>query len=212
MRSTKIYLVVALLVAVCTVGITKYAQTYVDTHKNKQTNENTNTNVNIKQQQQPIQTEQSTPTSQLIVNNSDLDDTMKPLVTLVMIVRNEANSIVHTLESTLNFIDRYSIVDTGSTDETKQLMTNWFQSHLTNEQWNIFERPFIDFSTTRNEALQLAGNVSEFIFMLNGDDSLVGGHAFRQFLQKRAKFTGPQEAMYIVPINYGGKGMGRSER
>lgn len=141
-----------------------------------------------------------------------INDKDKQLVSVVMIVKNEAKGIITTLQSTLSYIDRYIIVDTGSTDNTVELITNWFQKNSQPEQWIVYHRQFADFSTTRNLALKLANQHTEFIFMLNGDDRLVGGAKMRTWLQSRKYLKSGDEAMYIVPINYGGISIGRSER
>lgn len=137
---------------------------------------------------------------------------IKPLVTLVMIVKNEANGIRSTLDSVLGYVDRYCIVDTGSTDKTIEIITKFFETNLEPWQYALHHEQFIDFSTTRNRALLLAGPDSEFVFMLNGDDRLVGGREFRRFLETNRHLRGIQEEMYIVPVNYGGISIGRSER
>jgi len=137
----------------------------------------------------------------------------KPLVTLVMIIKDEMRSLPATLNSVLGHVDRYCLVDTGSTDGGDQFVLRWFAQHLEPDQWQLHRETFVDFSTTRNLALRLAGNVSEFILFLNGDDRLVGGRAMRAFLEERRHLGGTdEEAMYIVPVRYGGMGAGRSER
>ena len=45
-----------------------------------------------------------------------------------MIVKNEASSIVQTIESVKEWVDRYCILDTGSTDNTIQLIESSFKS------------------------------------------------------------------------------------
>ena len=136
----------------------------------------------------------------------------RPLLTLVMIVKNEFRSLAATLNSVLGAVDRYSIVDTGSTDGSVEFINGWFRKHLESDQYALHHAPFVDFSTTRNLALRLAGNESEFILFLNGDDRLVKGRELRAFLEQRRFLRGVDESMYIVPIDYGGLSVGRSER
>lgn len=45
-----------------------------------------------------------------------------------MIVKNEAASIAQTIESVKEWVDRYCILDTGSTDNTVQLIQSSFGS------------------------------------------------------------------------------------
>ena len=58
----------------------------------------------------------------------ELEPTSGCLLELVMIVKNEAASIVQTIESVKEWVDRYCILDTGSTDNTVQLIQSSFQS------------------------------------------------------------------------------------
>lgn len=80
-----------------------------------------------------------------------------------MIVRNEAR-IVQTLESVLPYVGDVVIVDTGSTDDTvHRAQGALMKSHLTNVtregvggHWTVQCRPWVDFSTNRNECLEIA--------------------------------------------------------
>ena len=88
-----------------------------------------------------------------------------------MIVKNEASSIVGTIESVRGIVDRYTILDTGSTDGTKELIREAFRG----TPGNIYEEPFVDFATTRNRAIELEGTKSIFALMLSGDEYLRQG-------------------------------------
>eukprot|EP00043_Microstomoeca_roanoka_P014423 m.143076 g.143076 ORF g.143076 m.143076 type:complete len:443 (+) comp16007_c0_seq7:83-1411(+) len=110
----------------------------------------------------------------------------KPLVSLVMIVKDEAEGIEETLRSALPFVDRYTILDTGSTDGTQALIAKVAQE--LGVQGRVFQEPFVDFSTSRNRALVLDGEQAHFQLMIDadwiceGDTDLfrmeVGGHVF----------------------------------
>ena len=77
----------------------------------------------------------------------------KPLVVFVMVVKNEAGSIVETVKSVRDHVDRYLIYDTGSTDGTEKLAKDAFGA----VQGRIVKGTFVDFGTTRNAALDEAG-------------------------------------------------------
>lgn len=97
---------------------------------------------------------------------------MRPLICLTMIVRNEARGIVQTLESVREHVDARCIVDTGSTDGTPVLVAE----AIPRPGW-IVHRPFIDFATTRNLALDIASDQDWhfeaphplWLLMLSGD-------------------------------------------
>ena len=136
----------------------------------------------------------------------------QPLLALVMIVKNEAAGMAATLQSTYGHIDHYCILDTGSTDGTLDIVRSFFSALPAQVTHDLFEEPFVDFSSTRNRALQLTGQRAEFVLMMNGDDRLVGGDEMRRFLETRRGMTAMDEAIYIIPIDYGGLAVGRSER
>lgn len=49
-----------------------------------------------------------------------------PTLCLNMIVKNESNIITRLFDSVLPIIDTYCICDTGSTDNTPQIITDYF--------------------------------------------------------------------------------------
>ncbi len=98
----------------------------------------------------------------------------QPLLCLVMIVKNEARGIVQTLRSVRDHIDRWCILDTGSTDGTQDLIREAFDWTPGKLPGDLYEGPFVDFATTRNEALSLAdrnatGARPVWRLMLSGD-------------------------------------------
>eukprot|EP00753_Platysulcus_tardus_P001167 PLAT11117.1.p1 GENE.PLAT11117.1~~PLAT11117.1.p1 ORF type:complete len:654 (+),score=329.48 PLAT11117.1:22-1983(+) len=127
----------------------------------------------------------------------------RPLLEFVMIVKNEAASIVETIESVKDYVDRWTILDTGSTDGTQQLIRDTFQG----VPGNLHEEEFVDFSTTRNRALELAGTRCVFNFMLSGDESLHKGQHLRAFLEKRRDWKwvnrSAKHEAYNVRVHYG---------
>ena len=97
------------------------------------------------------------------------------LLELVMIVKNSGDNIIPMLNSVKNFIDHWTILDTGSTDNT---MTN-IEKTMQNIPGNIYDGtklysdPFVDYSTARNRALELAGDLCTFALVLNDTDNLL---------------------------------------
>ena len=66
-----------------------------------------------------------------------------PAVCLNMIVKNESKIITRLLNSVLPIIDTYCICDTGSTDNTKEIIIEFFNEHgITGK---IVEKPFKNF-------------------------------------------------------------------
>jgi tetratricopeptide (TPR) repeat protein len=115
-----------------------------------------------------------------------------------MIVKNEAHGIVATLESFKPFIDHWTILDTGSTDNTQGII----RDKLSGLPGTLYEEPFVDFATSRNRALELHGKATTFVIMPDSDDQLVKGAALRAFLTQQSANTDAQPA-YLVNLKRG---------
>jgi hypothetical protein len=116
---------------------------------------------------------------------------------LVMIVKNEAHGIRPTLESFKPFIDHWTILDTGSTDGTQDLI----RETLAGIPGRLHEEPFVDFATSRNRALELHGAATTFTIMPDSDDHLVQGEQLRAFVEAQARDDG--QAAYLANLNRG---------
>ena len=88
----------------------------------------------------------------------------RPLISLVMIVKDEAVILRETLERCRPAVDEWIIVDTGSTDGTQAIISEFGILH---------ELPFEDFVTTKNKALALA--TGEYVLLMDADERLVSG-------------------------------------
>lgn len=89
-----------------------------------------------------------------------------------MIVKDEASVITETLESVAPFIDTYSIVDTGSSDDTIDVIKAFFRTKGITGR--VHERPWKDFGHNRSEALELARAEGGYALMFDADDLLHG--------------------------------------
>lgn len=100
------------------------------------------------------------------------------LLGLCMIVKDEAHGIAKTLQSFAPFIDYWTIMDTGSTDNTADVVRETLRA----VPGELIEGPFVDFSTTRNHVLAHHGEKTRWTLMPDADDYLVGGDKLRQQL------------------------------
>lgn len=123
-----------------------------------------------------------------------------PLLSLVMIVKNEAPSIAQTIASVRDVVDRYTILDTGSTDDTIKIIREAFGT----TPGDIYEEPFDDFATTRNRAIELEGTKSKYMLMLSGDETLHNASALRATIE--------QGDAWNVLVHYGQKSQFTSTR
>ena len=87
----------------------------------------------------------------------------KPTISLCMIVKNEEEYLEQCLNSVKGIVDEIIIVDTGSTDKTKEIAER-FDAKIFDFRWND------DFSAARNESLKHA--TKEWILVLDADEIL----------------------------------------
>lgn len=100
------------------------------------------------------------------------------LVNLLIMVKNAGDGFRDILMRNLPYIDRFTILDTGSTDNTLQIIKEvLFASGKPGELYN---EPFINFRDSRNRLLDLAGEKCAFNVML--DDTYVLHGNLRDFL------------------------------
>jgi FkbM family methyltransferase len=91
-----------------------------------------------------------------------------------MIVKNEAHVIASTLENLCHYIhfDYWVIVDTGSTDNTKQIIYDFFKDK--NIKGELHETEWKNFGFNRSDALSKAFNKTDYLLIFDADDRIVG--------------------------------------
>jgi glycosyltransferase involved in cell wall biosynthesis len=106
------------------------------------------------------------------------DDTIyyDNLINLCIMVKNAGDGFREILERNLPYIDRYTILDTGSTDNTVSII----KDVMKNKRGELYQEPFINFRDSRNRLLELAGTHCFFNVML--DDTYVLHGRVREFL------------------------------
>jgi glycosyltransferase involved in cell wall biosynthesis len=107
----------------------------------------------------------------LIATNSLAKDKIK--VSLCMIVKNEQERLANCLKSSVDFVDEFIIVDTGSSDRTVSIAKK-FGASLSNSKISNFKLSKFewcdDFAAARNYALNQAQG--EWILVLDADEVL----------------------------------------
>ena len=90
-----------------------------------------------------------------------------PTLCLNMIVKNESKIITRLFDSVVSIIDCYCICDTGSTDNTVELIKTYFENK--NIQGKIVSEPFKNFAYNRNFALKSAVGMSDYVLLMDAD-------------------------------------------
>jgi hypothetical protein len=98
------------------------------------------------------------------------------LICYTMIIKNGGPLLEQVLKDNLDIIDRWCILDTGSTDGTQDVI----RRVLANKKGKLYEEPFVNFKISRNRCLELAGLSCKFILML--DDTYAMRGDLRKFL------------------------------
>jgi tetratricopeptide (TPR) repeat protein len=112
--------------------------------------------------------------STIIENISLTIQNNTPTICLNMIVKNESKVILRLLQSVLPLIDGYCICDTGSTDNTIELIEQFFKEN--NKPGKIIREPFQDFGYNRSFAAKACANIPgmDYLLLLDADMVLTG--------------------------------------
>lgn len=95
---------------------------------------------------------------------------------LTQIMKNEAHVITRMLNSIKSIVDIVCLIDTGSTDNTIEVVKNWGEQN--NIETHVFERPFDNFENSRNYSIQMAREVTKdrgndyWGFWLDADETI----------------------------------------
>ena len=100
-------------------------------------------------------------------------------LTLAMIVKNEAPNIERCLESVAPYIDYYVIADTGSIDNTKEIIKNFFDKK--GIPGEILDHPWEDFGTNRSKVLKHCHGKTKWALMIDADDNIEGKLPIEKF-------------------------------
>ena len=118
---------------------------------------------------------------------------MEKLAVCIM-VKNESKTILKTLESVKDHIKYYVILDTGSTDDTIEVITAFCSKNKKELRLGI--HPFIDFAQSRNILLKHAQNEPvEYFLLLDANEEVENLGALLTYLDNR-EYT--NELMFCV--------------
>ena len=127
----------------------------------------------------------------VFTKNINKEPTKRPLISLVSMVKNEEGVLQRMIDSVKDVVDEFIIVDTGSTDRTKEIIAKYGK---------VYEIPFENFVTTKNKSLDLA--TGEYILFMDADEVLYQGAQFIREWAVGGQVEGLQCKITEGPIDY----------
>ena len=116
-----------------------------------------------------------------------LQNENNPTLCLNMIVKNESKIITRLFDSVLPIIDCYCICDTGSTDNTVEIITEYFTNK--NIPGKVIVEPFKNFCYNRTFALNSCVGMSDFLLLMDADMILEVKNFDKKMLNNGDSFT-----------------------
>lgn len=106
---------------------------------------------------------------------------------LVMIMKDEEAVLPRVLNSIIPIIEHYTIIDTGSTDSSKQIVKDFFDSK--GIKGEIHDHPWVNYGDARNYALEKAKGKTDFNFTIDCDNvlNLSDGFDIAKFKEELSK-------------------------
>lgn len=112
-----------------------------------------------------------------VINSTESILNYDNLIHLCVMVKNGGTQFEQMLKDNIHLIDRWTILDTGSTDNTIETI---HETLVGRKKGHLYQEPFINFKDSRNRLLELAGTSCKYTLML--DDTYVIKGNLRKFL------------------------------
>jgi len=132
------------------------------------------------------------------------------LINLCIMVKNGGSQFEQMLKQNMYLIDNWTILDTGSTDNTIEIIE---RTLVGKKRGALYREPFINFRDSRNRLLELAGENCKYTVML--DDTYVVQGDLRGFLNEvRGDQFSDSFTLYIKSddVEYGSNRILRADR
>lgn len=109
---------------------------------------------------------------------------MKKKLAMLMMVKNEKKRIEVSMKSLVNFIDVFVIFDTGSTDNTVEIITEFCEKNKIDLR--LKQGHFVDFAKSRNDLLDFADTFDDlsYYLLMDCNDELRGGKEYVEYMNK----------------------------
>lgn len=126
-------------------------------------------------------------------------------IALNMIMKDEEKVLLRLLNSVCPVIDTYVVIDTGSTDNSKKVVKDFFDSKGIDGV--IYDHPFKDFEDARNFALSKLKDYADYGLLIDCDEELILKDNFNKDQLKEALVKAD---LGVIPVTYGSHRFGRT--
>jgi glycosyltransferase involved in cell wall biosynthesis len=118
----------------------------------------------------------------------------RPHIALLMMVRNEHKRLHVSLNSVIGHVDSIVIFDTGSQDNTIEILETFSKEH--NIPLRLKQGEFVNFEESRNVSLDFADTFKDidYVLLLDTNDELRGGDKLRSFVNSFDKLEDPKKS------------------
>lgn len=104
----------------------------------------------------------------------------KKILGAAIMMKNESARITVTLDSIKGVCDKVIIYDTGSKDDSVNIVRKWCEENKI--QLHLLEGKFEDFSKSRNKLLEFADDKADYLLLLDSNEELKEGQNLRKFV------------------------------
>lgn len=123
----------------------------------------------------------------IIIEKKYAKNIKKPHIALVMMHKQEEARMHVSLDSTVGHVDSCIMYDTGSTDNTIDIVKKHCEKHKINLY--MIKGDFVNFCVSRNVVLEYADTISgiDFLLLMDVNDELRNGEKLRKFAEAQLK-------------------------
>ena len=133
-----------------------------------------------------------------IIPNTTISNKFKssslPTLCFITMCKNEEHCIKQTLESVYKYIDYWVVCDTGSTDKTCDIVTEFFKEK--NIPGELFVDEWIGFDKNKTLMFERAYQKTDYVLHLDADDLLIGDF-------KKELISGAESDMFYLQTKRG---------
>ena len=110
----------------------------------------------------------------------------KSSLCFITMCKNEEHCIIKTLESVYKFIDNWVVCDTGSTDKTCEIVTEFFKEK--DIPGELFHHEWVGFDVNKTKMYELCYKKTDYVLHLDADDHIIGNFDFDKLFESKEDF------------------------